>query len=442
MGLIVRWQWDFDDGYGSEEKNPEHIFLMSGVYDVVLVRTDLGGNSYTSKFRIRVYDYDYSDANPNASITDKCYRLPVRPGDGFGPSEYKDSQNQGFDWVWPAARKGTCLGYDDNQKEIALVLDTKTQQFYQINNPDIWTDRTGRNYAEGNLLITDVHQRADKAVEGEHVAIVHNETHDYFHPYDKDKAGTEGYDDEGFPLEMRVDHDMIVDDEIAPAKETKKIPKDGDIVYPEKLEGRTLQQRVKIYHAPWLLSGINTEYDTIDKAARPSLREMTEMEHQKNIASLPLFWISRNYFPLMNRATSANANGTYNLITGPDEREYSALYMRTRAGLWDTLAVSLRGDFTLMGFFRDMISLPVRLWHIGSLKIDLIPGYKIRINDDTNPEIIQQLNVYRGTTWAHIAVTRNNLIWKIYENKEFLGRFEMDEILDYGTNCHCVGLIE
>ncbi|MCP3683499.1 MAG: PKD domain-containing protein [bacterium] len=440
MALIVAWHWDFDDGTTSAEKNPDHLFLMAGTFDVILTRTDVNGNTYQSSFRIRVYDYDYTGDNPNASITDKCYRLPVRPGDGFGPSEYKDSLNPGFDWLWPSARKGTALGYDENSKEICLVLDAKTQRIYRINDPDIWTDRTGRNYAEGNLLITEVHQKAHEAVNGEHIAIVHTETHDYFHPFDRDKAATEGYDAEGFPLEMRVDHSMVKDNEILPAKETVKIPKDGDIVYPQKLEARHLQQRVKIYHAPWLLSGINTDYETIDKAARPSLRVMTEMEYQENLSSLPLFHVSRNFFPLLNRATGEDANGTYILMTGPDDRDFSAINMRDRTGLWDTLAVSLRGDFTLMSWFNNTISLPMRLWNIGALEVDLRPGYIIRIRDGVNPDIVQQLNVYRGTNWAHIAVTRNNLIWNIYENGTFLGRFEMNEILDYGTACYCVGI--
>lgn len=440
MGLICGYKWDFDDGTISYEKNPDHLFLMSGIYDVVLVRTDRQGTEYRSQFRIRVYDYDYSGDNPNASITDKCYRLPVRAGDGYGPAEYRDSDNPGFDWVWPSARKGSALGYDENSKEIALICDSKTQRIYQINNPDIWQDRMGRQYADGNRIISEVHQKAHEAIEGEHIAIVHNETHDYFHPHDKNNANAEGYDSEGFPLNMRVDHAMVRDDELAPIKETHKIPKDGDIVYPEKLEGRTLQQRIKMYHAPWLLSGINTEYDTIDKAARPSLRKMTEMDYQEDISSLPLFWISRNYFPLMNRATGENANGTYNLVTGPDEREFSAMNMRDRTGLWDTLPVSLRGDFTLMGWFNHTISLPMRLWNIGALEVDLRPGFIIRVRDGVNPDILQQLDVYRGTSWTHIAITRNNLIWSIYENGVFLGRFEADEILDYGTDCHCVGI--
>jgi len=431
MPIIVRWYWDFDDGNTSAEKNPDHLFRMSGTYDVVLTRYDTAGNSYRSVFRIRVYDYDYTGDNPNASLTNKCYRLPVRAGDGFGPSEYKDSLNPGFDWLWPSAKKGAALGYDENSKEICLVLDAKTQQIYQINNPDIWTDRTGRTYAEGNLLISEVHQKAHEAKKGEHIAIVHTETHDYFHPYDRNKAGTEGYDLEGYPLGMRVDHSMVKDNEILPAKSTKNIPKDGDIVYPNKLEARNLQQRVKMYWAPWLLSGINTDYETIDKAARPSLRQMTEKGYQEDLSSLPLFHVSRNYFPLRNRATGEDATGTYSLVTGPDNRECSGMNMSS--ALSDALVSSLSGDFTLMGWYNSMIDLSITLYSIGDLEIDLISDYRIRISDGINPEVIQQLPTFRGTSWANIAITRDSLIWNIYENGVFLGRFEMDEIGDYGT---------
>lgn len=354
MSIIVKWHWDFDDGDFSAEKNPVHIFLMTGVYEVVLTRYDLWGNTFTSKFKIRVYDYDYTGKNPNASITDKCYRLPVKPGDGYGVSEYTDSDNAGRDWIWPPARKGSAVGFDENQREIALVMNSKTREIFQINLPDVWVDRNGVEYQEGNRIISQIHQKAHKATNGEHIAIVHNETHVYVEPFAKDLAGSSGYSTKGIPIGFQVDLQMHKNNEEVLEKKTIRIPVDGDIVFPEKLEARKLQLRAKIYHAPWLFTGILNDFDIIDKAGHPSLRQMTETEFQLNISSFPLLHISRSYFPLMNRATGQNATGNYSLVTGPDGRDYSALNLQAGQSISDTLTEELSGDFTLICWFKDV----------------------------------------------------------------------------------------
>ena len=352
MSIIVKWHWDFDDGDYSTEKNPIHIFLMTGLYEVVLTRSDLYGNTFISKFKIRVYDYDYSGRNPNASITDKCYRLPVKPGDGFGISEYKDSDNPGEDWIWPPARKGASVGFDENQREVALVMNSKNREIYQINLPSVWTDREGIGYQEGRRIISEIHQKSYKAANGEHIAIVHNETHIYVEPFAKDLAGTSGYSSTGLPINMQVDLQMHKNNEEVLEKKTVRIPINGDIVFQEKLEARKLQLRAKIYHAPWLFTGILNDFDTIDKAGQPSLRQMAETTFQVDISSLPLLHISRSYFPLLNRATGLNAVGNYRQVTGPDGRDFSALNIDAGESISDTLTEDMDGDFTLMCWFR------------------------------------------------------------------------------------------
>lgn len=422
MTIIVSWQWDFDDGYFSKEKNPDHIYEMAGLYEATLVRTDINGNEYTSRFRIRVYDYDYTGKNPNASITDKCYRLPVRAGDGYGPSEFKDSDTPGFDWVWPAARKGSAVGYDENQKEVALILDTKTQKWYRINRPDIWQDRLGGDYAEGKRIISEIHQKSYEANQGGYLAIVHNETHSQFEAYKKDFKGADGYDSEGYPQNMRVDMDMHKDNEEVLSKRTVNVPKDGDIVFMEKLEARQLQLRTKIYHAPWLITELQNNFDTIDKASRPSLRQMTETAYQENLSSFPLFHVSRSFFPLINRATGENATGNYSgIITGPDGKEYSALSFPSGEGLSDTLVSDLNGDFTLSAWFKDTWQQPYRLWEVGDLYIT-INDDKLHIEDGVNIPISVSLD-YTGTGWILISVIRLSNTISVYENGELKGLF-------------------
>lgn len=363
MSIIVKWHWDFDDGDTSSEKNPIHVFLMTGVYEVVLIREDLYGNQFTSKFKIRVYDYDYTGNNPNASITDKCYRLPVKPGDGYGVSDFRDSENPGEDWIWPPARKGAAICFDQNQREIALVINSKTREVFQINNPDIWQDRVGIDYQDGKPIIAEVHQKSHKAANGEHIAIVHTETHAFFEAFRKDLAGESGYTSRGLPTGFRVDLQMHKNNEEILEKKTLNVPLDGDIVFQEKLEAKKLQLRAKIYRAPWLLTEFLNDFDTIDKAGQPSLRQMTETGYQLDISSMPLLHISRSYFPLLNRATGKNATGSYTLVVGPDGREYSALYLETGQSISDTLTEDMDGDFTLMCWFKGSDG---TLWEVGT----------------------------------------------------------------------------
>ncbi|MCP3682078.1 MAG: hypothetical protein GY861_05245, partial [bacterium] len=239
------------------EQNPIHTYEMAGEWPVVVLAKDSDGNSFIGRTTIYTYDYDYGDEdgpdNPLPSLTDKCYRTPVRPGDGFGPSEYTDSLNPGEDWIWPSTEKGTAVGRTPEQREIALVLNAKTQELYRINDETVWRDRVGGSYRDGNIILSECHQKSYAAEAGEHVAIVHNETHSYFKPFKKNYKGATGFDENGLPAGFQVDMQMMKNGDQVYTKKTENVPPDGDIVFPEKLEARELQLRVVMYGAPWLL---------------------------------------------------------------------------------------------------------------------------------------------------------------------------------------------
>jgi hypothetical protein len=375
-------------------------------------------------------------------LTNKCYRTPVRPGDGFGPSEYTDGLNEGEDWIWPPSEKGTAIGWTSDQREIALVLDAKRQQIYQINDETVWRDRVGGEYRDGNIIVSQCHQKSYTADQGEHVAIVHNETHSYFKPFDKDNKGASGFDENGLPSGFQVDMQMHQNGDQVYTKRTVDIPPDGDIVFPEKLEARELQLRVLMYGAPWLLTELQNDFTTIDKSARPSLREMTESQYQEALSSLPLFYITRNFNPLRNRATGRDATGTVgNLVTGPDGRALSGVNFTAGNGASDTLPARLDGDYTIMGWFNNMPTVPVTLWTIGDLRIRITPGYGLTISDDSGPGRHASLG-FNGTAWTHIAVVRDGLTLRAYENKVLLNSWDLDSIEDYGTACRLIAVAQ
>jgi hypothetical protein len=227
---------------------------------------------------IYVYDYQYTlDEYPNSSCTDKCYRLPVSPSNGAGVSEYRDSDVTGYDWVWPSSGIGTIVLQDQRELEVGLVVDSRTQRVFQINDKNAWEDRVGE-YDVGRRIISELNLRAHISPMGEHVEISHKETHVYMKPKDRLNAGGEGYDADGYPLGFRIDITMHKNEKESPeyTQKIEKIQKDGDLVFPEKIVGRSLQQRLKMYSAPWINTGILTDYTVIDKMASPSLRQMQE----------------------------------------------------------------------------------------------------------------------------------------------------------------------
>jgi hypothetical protein len=73
-----RFEWDFGDGYGSNESNPIHTFTSTGSFEVTLTATSKGGLSDKASLtlnvmiptllEIEVREYYSEDAIPGASI--------------------------------------------------------------------------------------------------------------------------------------------------------------------------------------------------------------------------------------------------------------------------------------------------------------------------------------------------------------------------------------
>lgn len=73
-----RYEWDFGDGFTSNERDPAHTFGATGSYDVTLTAIAKGGHSSTSSLTldvvspsllvIEVSEYYSGDLIPNASI--------------------------------------------------------------------------------------------------------------------------------------------------------------------------------------------------------------------------------------------------------------------------------------------------------------------------------------------------------------------------------------
>jgi hypothetical protein len=88
-----------------------------------------------------------------------------------------------------------------------------------------------------------------------------------------------------------------------------------------------------------------------------------------------------------------------------------------------------------------MPTLTVGLWDIGTLNIDIIAGYILQIDDGVNP-VMQTTLGFNGTSWAHIAVVRDGLALRVYENKVLSDSFDLNSIENYGTACRCIATAE
>ncbi|MEM7105432.1 MAG: PKD domain-containing protein [Bacteroidota bacterium] len=51
-GDIISWDWDFDDGFGSDEQNPVHLFNQAGIFNVSLTIIDENGCSSSISQRV------------------------------------------------------------------------------------------------------------------------------------------------------------------------------------------------------------------------------------------------------------------------------------------------------------------------------------------------------------------------------------------------------
>lgn len=442
--------WDFGDGQTSEESKPTHLYTMPGKYTVTATVTSDSGDEVIIEKEdyVRVFDIDFSDASKDSSLSDTCYRLPTKTGHGYGPSEYKDGDTAGYDWLWPSSGPETALCFDDYHTEIALVNDAKKQRVYRINDPACWNDRENE-YGGGNRIISEIHLRQEHSAAGEHVPIRFIEQHLTFKPFDTDLKDVTGFDIEGFPIDMRVDLLLHKNGSLNLSKKAVKITKNGDLVVQGPLEGRNLQSRIKIYEAPWLFTRAMGYYDTIDKAAAPALRKMTEADYQEELGSMPLLRVARSFGGLLNLATGADSTGTIgSLVTGPDGRENSAiLFSGEPFGFSDTLPEDLDGDFSLLSWISAVFraDLPLILWQCGNLMIYLADGggkFQLAISDGVNPAITQDLEL-SGLDWTLLSVVRDGMNLYIYENKTLKGVYGLNSIenygalLEYGQMCPC-----
>lgn len=445
IGQVVQWLWDWGDGTYSYEKNPIHTYIMPGIYTVTLTVVTEDGRSYTRIFHnyIRVYERIYAaeTGQIDVSLTDKCYWLPVKAGDGYGVAEFKDGNNPGADWIWPTIGIGARV-IELEGEEYAYVIDEKTQRVYLINDPDVLYDRVGQYGSSGNQIIAEIHPRSYAAPEGMHKAVKHVEHNIYFDPEDTDNANTDGFDDEGFQAGTRINLEMVKDRKLSTVwREAQNVPKDGNLHFQQEEQAQNIQTRIKVFGAAWLCTRIQELHEIVDRMRAPNENNQTETEYQMDILGYSVFRVSRNaYYPLQNMLTGSDVTGSYSsLVRGPDGELKSALRL-VAGGLSDALQSDLNNDFSLLCWVKGLTTAMVSeiLWDIDNLQVSLLytaGAWFVQINDGVNAVVSDQI-AFDPTAWNHIGVCRSGLYWLIYYNGVLQGAYPMTSAEQYsGASC-------
>jgi PKD repeat protein len=99
-GTVSGWQWNFDDGTSSTQRNPSHTFPSGGTYQVRLTVTDdRGGQGSTTK---QVTVGDPPNAPPTADLTWTCTGLDCSFTDASS-----DGDGNVTGWAWSFGDGGT-----------------------------------------------------------------------------------------------------------------------------------------------------------------------------------------------------------------------------------------------------------------------------------------------------------------------------------------------
>jgi PKD repeat protein len=419
---ILQYLWNFGDGRTSTEKSPEHIFYMAGTYNGTLTISDQFGNSWSTTFTIRVYDWDLTDSEEgtHVSFTDKCYRLAVRPNQGVGIVRW----GVGGDLPFPEAGVGTMKGFNKANKTISLILDNRTGRFYRIGLPDVWQDKV--EVYGGTDINTSIDLKEHIGITGEEAMVEHVESRIHIRPSDEANKGQSGYTAKGFLENFRVNLKMFANgDTDTPVAKLKNVSQYGEYVFSKRVEDKRLQLRIETTTSSFRTTKARQLLNNIDKITPDEIGGIkTENLYQKQFRGMDL-WLSRDSkSPLLNRCSGSDVTGSYDsLVDGPDGVSNSGLSFLASDTMSETLAqksVQSTMSFWMGDYVFDANS-PVanEIFKFDTAGandfIIRMFGTVLQLTNDGSWTQNIQLE-WSGTGWVYIAITFDNNNINVYEN--------------------------
>lgn len=287
----------------------------------------------------------------------------------------KKTQGQGYQflrnravpeaWIWPDPQSDPLEVVDQRNNLRYLVLDEVTGHFYEIGTrkgpansgiSEAWEDKASDGYA--GIEIPCGLQLRDHIGRAEHETIDHVETHAYLRPRHRENKGAAGYTADGFRPAQEFEIRGYKDGNVAENMRTKDVPLNGDFVFDRGVaDSKRFQIGLFTSASDFRITGMDTYYLLIDESE--TQKAMSEHGWQREFAAQGI-WLTRGPNPLINRATGAAVGGGFfSMVTGPDNKETSAMYFSGQEGL--ILGdISISGDFTFI-FSLSGLELPCQL---------------------------------------------------------------------------------
>lgn len=269
---------------------------------------------------------------------DVCWRFAIREEQGtIGGVKYS-----GAAWLQPTNGISGCEITDDGNRALQVVLDNPTGKFYwspTYNGPsgsglvETAMDKDVTGAGAGTEVAWSITLGADTANVMDN-DIRHEVSRLTIDPDDPLKAGTSGYDDEGFRdgLEIGFEAYRRADQWASVYSTADNIIKDGDISYDETPEDKALYHKISGNRGGCVISEIANYYTIMDRAAVPNKQAMTENDYQETL-SAPVLWLSRNSNLYKNLATGAVIAGVPTGVTGVDNKANSAFQISAALSL-------------------------------------------------------------------------------------------------------------
>lgn len=436
MAGIARYYWSFGDGRYSTAKNPLHVYMMPGVYTVILTYIDVATEKKTGY--IVVTDWDYA-GGLNVSSTNRCLRYSMQPSQGFGWSEYG-----GDAWPFPEARVGTLKIIDSLERERMLVFDRRSGRLQEIGVRDQFVDASDGDY--GGYEIACRLEFREEIGSARHYFLRSIEHHPEFVPHDENNKGEDGYTAAGFRAAMQVKFSLRKDGSATDTMVTRDIPLDGDITFKYDDEAHRWQPIVETTTSEWRLVGSRNYYERLDKPAEPDKLVMSEQTYQVQLANMAVHCgrqslaysqnASAGTLPaLMNFATGNPFTGTYSgFVSGPDGRGGSGITFNGTQGIVTASTVLLAGDFAVMFWAKDPDGTAVIMDQVGGFVVTLVEiggnKYELRFSDSDGNEEDYPVN-WNKTDWALFTVQRNGTLFQMYHNSQLILSRDVPEYVTY-----------
>jgi PKD repeat protein len=351
--MIIKWLWDFGDGFFSSEQNPSHTYTRPGIYTVSLTVWDNLGNSDTE------IKTAYITANSNSSTQREkvCLRYATEKSEGEGWSEYS-----GASFLDPEDNWGVFPVLDEDGIPRTLVFDDNDQNCYEMDTYDRVSDlKSPALDKEGvsnaaiawewwlpEYVANQIREDAKLELDTSHL---------FIRPQDTENRGKTGYTASGLRSGLDISLEIYVDGEKAtPSARLQHIQENAEVVASGlKLEFRRIQPVWKGTEGEVQITAARHDFIVKPKAASVSERTMDSHTVQLALATGKVFHVSRGKPLLLDRVTQRQIVGIASAAAGPDGRSGSAI---ATVGVTNFGNAAVAGNYTALIWVKSGVPFP------------------------------------------------------------------------------------